>query len=417
MLPLVLLLLSSLTLVSSLTPPSLPLHTSSRWILDSTNKRVKLRCVNWAGHLETHIPEGLHKQSIASLADWISSQGFNCVRLTYSIDHALNPDLKVSDAFAAAAAASGASRDALMGLYQQAVGKNPFLANATTREVFRVVVDTLWERAGVMTLLDNHVSRAGWCCNLTDGNGWWDTGFGYNAPNSRFFHTREWLDGLGAMAVWARDHRGVVAMGLRNEIREFLLQGTFNGRQDWYDLIAQAGKVVHAANGDVLVVVGGTMSSTDLTHVRGGKMLDTSAWPGKHVWEMHAYSFTVTYPNLLGSCDVVKAEYGAFAGFVLEQGKAYTAPLILSEFGVGMTGGTQQGLNEQDRNYLSCLVGYMENNDAEWAIWALQGSYYVRDGQVDYDEGWGVLDHEWSGWRNGEFPAMLGRMWGVTQGP
>ncbi|OIW33711.1 glycoside hydrolase family 5 protein [Coniochaeta ligniaria NRRL 30616] len=410
---LLLILGSLLPLVQS---QALPLHTSSRWILDANNTRVKLRCINWAGHMETHVPEGLHKQSIDFLADWIAQQGFNCVRLTYSIDHALNPDLKVCDAFAAAAAASGASRDALVGLYNQAVAKNPFLATATTRDVYGAVVDALWSR-GVMTLLDNHVSRASWCCNLTDGNGWWDSAFGYNKWNSRFFHTQDWLSGLQAMAGWATSHGGVVAMSLRNEMREFLLQG-LDGRQDWYDLVGRAGRAVHAANPDVLVVVGGTQSSTDLTHVRG-RMLDTSGWPGKHVWEMHAYSFTVTFPNLLGSCDSVKLEYGAFAGFVLEQGEAYTAPLILSEFGVGMTGGSagNQGLSDQDRNYLSCLAGYMEGNDAEWAVWALQGSYYVRDGTVDYDEGWGVLDHDWSGWRNPEFPSMLGAMWKVTQGP
>ena len=30
-------------------PPALPLHTSSRWIVDSKGKRVKLACVNWSG--------------------------------------------------------------------------------------------------------------------------------------------------------------------------------------------------------------------------------------------------------------------------------------------------------------------------------------------------------------------------------
>src|SRR5690349_6441116 len=88
---------------------SLPLHTSSRWILDANNIRVKFRCVNWAGHLEVNIPEGLNKQPIDSITTWIHQQGFNCVRLTYSIDHALNPNLLVSDSFSAAAAASGAS--------------------------------------------------------------------------------------------------------------------------------------------------------------------------------------------------------------------------------------------------------------------------------------------------------------------
>lgn len=68
------------------------LHTSSRWILDASNNRVKLRCVNWAGHMELSIPEGLQHQPVATIANWIGSNGFNCVRLTFNIDMALNPN-------------------------------------------------------------------------------------------------------------------------------------------------------------------------------------------------------------------------------------------------------------------------------------------------------------------------------------
>ncbi|KAK0723056.1 glycoside hydrolase family 5 protein [Lasiosphaeria miniovina] len=411
--------LSRLLLVLGLAIPmvlgqALPLKSSSRWILDANNQRVKLRCVNWAGHMETHIPEGLHRQSVEYIAGWIRRNNFNCVRLTYSTDHALDPARRVSDAFVAAGQAAGVSAAAMSGLYAAVVQHNPFVANATTRDVFGAVVDTLWAN-GVMTVLDNHVSRASWCCNLTDGNGWWDSGFGYNSWNSRFFNTQSWLAGLQAMAAWSQGHRGVVAMSLRNEIREFLLQG-INRRADWYNYVKQAGDLVHATHPDVLVLVGGTQSTTDLTHVRS-KMLDTSGWAGKHVWEMHAYSFTVTFPDPFTSCDAVQAEYGLFAGFVLEQGKPYTGPLVLSEFGVGMTGGSERGLVPKDSRYLACITAYMQNNDADWAVWAVQGSYYVRDGNVDADEGWGLLDHEWRDWRNQAFPGMLGSMWTVNQGP
>lgn len=59
----------------------------------------------------------------------------------------------------------------------------------------------------------------------------------------------------------------------------------------------------------------------------------------------------------------------------------------------------------------------MESNDADWAVWAIQGSYYVRDKIPDRDESWGLLKHDFSDWRNPKFPAMLGKMWNVTQGP
>lgn len=131
--------------------------------MDDDGKRVKLRCVNWAGHLETTIPEGLHKQSIDTIADFIHHQGFNCVRLTYAIDYALSPNVTVSDAFTAAAGATGVSVSDMNDLYSQVVEHNTFASNATTQDVFGAVVSALWDR-GVMTILDNHVSKPSWCC-------------------------------------------------------------------------------------------------------------------------------------------------------------------------------------------------------------------------------------------------------------
>src|SRR4051812_46455371 len=102
-------LLGLCLLASAQTKPAVPLSSTSRWIVDTNGDRVKLRCVNWAGHMETNLPEGLHKQSFDYLVGWIQRQGFNCVRLTYSIDHALHPDVKVADAFTQGAKDAGVS--------------------------------------------------------------------------------------------------------------------------------------------------------------------------------------------------------------------------------------------------------------------------------------------------------------------
>ncbi|KAI1346899.1 glycoside hydrolase family 5 protein [Xylaria sp. FL0043] len=395
---------------------NLPLQTSSRWILDADGNRVKLRCVNWAGHLEANTPEGLNKQSVDYIADFVAAQGFNCVRLTYSIDHALNPDVPLSQSFTNAAAAAGVDVNAMNSMYAQVVEKNSFAANGTTRDAYAAVIAALWNR-GVMTILDNHVSKAQWCCNLTDGNGWWDQGAGYNAANSRFFKTDNWLNGVEAMATWANSQPGVIGMGMRNEIREFLLQGTFNGRADWYNFLGQAATRVHQANPSVLVIMGGTQSSTDLTHIRTEGNIDWSGWAGKHVWEWHAYQFTVTYALASGNCDLLQQTYGLFNGFVLEQGEDYTAPLILSEFGFGMTGGPNEGLSDADNAYFQCLREYVLSNDSEWSLWALMGSYYVREGVLDHDEGFGVFDHDWVGLKNPNLTSLLQPMFQVTQGP
>lgn len=153
---------------------TLPLSSSSRWIVDATGARVKFRCANWVGHLEANVPEGLSSQPLDTIVNWVADNGFNCVRLTYSIDMALAPNVMVSDSFAQGGVAAGVSATDFAAVYNAAAAHNPFLATSTRLEVFGAVIDTLWAR-GVMTVLDNHVSKASWCCNFTDGNGWWDT--------------------------------------------------------------------------------------------------------------------------------------------------------------------------------------------------------------------------------------------------
>jgi hypothetical protein len=363
--------------------------------------------------MEANVPEGLNKKPVEQVAEWIAQQGYNCVRLTYSIDMALNPTLKVEDSFRAAAAAAGVSQDDMMSQYTGAVEQNPFLAGAAVLDVFDRVQSALWDR-GVMTILDNHVSKAGWCCDLSDGNGWWNDAPIYYADNSKYFDTRKWLSGLGAMASWSSSRPGIVGMSLRNELRAWVTQIPF-AASTWLSYMPRAGDVVHAANPNLLVIVGGINGGTDLSPLRHNTM-KLGSWANKRVWEAHVYSFTVVTPSL-GSCDIRKAEFGGLFGFVLEQNKPSTGPLFLSEFGVGMTGGPHDGLSDDDQDYLTCLVGYMENNDADWAHWAVQGSYYIRQGTANANETWGALDYEWSDWRNPKFKAMLGNMFDVVQGP
>lgn len=116
--------------------------------------------------METNTLEGLHKRSIDNIADFVQSHGFNCVRMTYSVDHALDPNVKISDSFRAAAGSAGVSVDKTIGLFDQIVQVDPTLAVATTRDVYASAVSALWKR-GIMTILDNHVSKASWCCELT----------------------------------------------------------------------------------------------------------------------------------------------------------------------------------------------------------------------------------------------------------
>lgn len=399
-LPLFIFLLSGLA-------SSTVLHTSSRWILDSNNNRVKLRCVNWAGAAETRIPEGLQWQPVATIASWIANAGFNCVRLTYSIDMALDPNESVSSAFSSAASSTGTGTT-LTNLYTTAVGKNPWLSSTTTRGVFAEVIQALGN-VGVMVILDNHVSHASWCCSTTDGNGWWASASGYNAANSQYFDTNNWLSGLSAMATFAESYSNVIGMSLRNELRAVGTQDE-NNHADWYNYIQQGASAIHSANSNLLVVVGGVSYALDLSFLYSNPINKTAlGLSDKMVWEFHSYQWSNSdYTN----CAAWDTLIGSQVGYLLVQNEAYTGPLWLSEFGWA-----QVSTSTAEQQYRNCLVQYMESNDADWSVWAVQGSYYVRSGTVNYDETYGLLNTQWSGWRNSSWIASIGSMWTVNQTP
>lgn len=386
-------LLTAVSVVSAQT-----LHTDDRYILDSRNQRVKLRCVNWAGHGETNIPEGLHKQSIGYITSWIKKNNFNCVRLTYSIDMALNPHQPVYKSFQSAAESTGLGKN-VTDLYKQVIAKNPVLLLATTRSTFAAVITSLGLK-GIMVILDNHNSKAGWCCSTSDGNGWPDEASGYVEANSRNFNTQDWYKGLSEMAKFGRWFPNVVGYAIRNELRA--VEGQNNA--DWYDFVEKAAASVHNADPNGLVVLGGIDYALDLSFLRernfDRKKLGIEK---KTVWEFHTYSWS---NGETANCSAYKPILDNNAGFLLESRKPYTGPLFLSEFGWA-----QNGPTAGEVAYYNCVAEWMTERDSSWAYWALQGTYYVREGIANYDEGFGLIDKDWKDWRNASFPQTLGGMW------
>lgn len=161
----------------------LPLSTSSRWIIDDeSGKRVKLVCVNWAGHLQTMLPEGLDQQPISHIARHISLMGFNCVRLTWATYMFTRySNLTVVQSFM-----NNGLHDAMSGIARN----NPQLLGLTLVEAQRAVIEELG-RHGVMSVLDNHVSKPTYCCGSDDGNGFW---------GDKYFQPKEWLKGMDIVA-------------------------------------------------------------------------------------------------------------------------------------------------------------------------------------------------------------------------
>jgi len=233
--------------------------------------------------MEVNIPEGLQHQSASSIASWVASNGFNCVRLTYSIDLALNPGYSISSSFQNAAGTAGVSSSQMTSLYNSVVSKNSWASSTTTLGAFAKVIEELRNR-GIMVILDNHVSKAGWCCGNSDGNGWWDAASGYDSSNSRFFNTNDWLRGLSAMAQFAKSHSNVVGMSLRNELRAVGSQDK-NSHADWYKFVKAGADATHPANGDLLIAVGGPGYATDLGFLYD-KPFDRAPYNNKVVVEL-----------------------------------------------------------------------------------------------------------------------------------
>ncbi|KAM1082690.1 hypothetical protein ACFX19_021601 [Malus domestica] len=372
-------LFSFLFILSLNTVSALPLYTYSRWIADENGTRVKLACVNWPSHLDTSFAEGLSKQPVDAISKLITSMGFNCVRLTWPLFLATNWML---------AAVTVRQSFQSLGLDDYISGiqdNNPGLVNLSLIRALQAVVSTLGEN-NVMVILDNHLSKPGWCCSEIDGNGF----FGDES-----FDPEYWIVGLTRMATLFRGVRNMVGMSLRNELR-----GPRQNVEDWYTYMQRGAEEVHKANPDVLVILSGLNFDTDLSFLADRPV--NLPFYGKTVYEMHWYGFTDGHAweigNLNQVCGQVYNNVKGRSGFLLDRG----LPLFVSEFGVDL-----RGTNVNDNRYLNCFMAAAFELDVDFALWSLAGSYYIKEGVKDVEEYFGMLNSDWSSFRN---PSLTERI-------
>ncbi|KAK9108309.1 hypothetical protein Syun_024320 [Stephania yunnanensis] len=365
------------------------LHTDSRWIVDESGNRVKLACVNWPSHLQPVLAEGLNKRPLDGIAKEIVEMGFNCVRLTWPLYLATNDSfssLTVQQSFH-----NLGLNDSLAGIALN----NPSITNLTLIQAYQWVVRKLGEN-NVMVILDNHLSVPGWCCSGSDGNGF----FG-----DEYFDPEQWLEGLAKMATLFNNTQNVVGMSLRNELR-----GPGQNVPTWFKYMQEGAERVHSANPNVLTILSGLSFDNDLGFL--GNRPVSLTYNGKLVFELHWYGFSDGSAWASGNpnqvCRNVVNSLKGRALFLLSHGW----PLFVSEFGIDETGS-----NENDNRYSNCMFGLMAELDLDWAVWGLQGSYYLRQGTVELDETFGVLSFDWSRPRNKTFLQRLQAIQPPFQGP
>lgn len=389
--------------------PNGPFTTNGRWVVDASGLAVTYAGVNWPGHVDAMIPEGLQYRSISDIISMAKSVGINSIRLTYAtemidqIESNGGVDVTVQAALVAAL-----GQDNGTAIFEKVLSHNPSFSSNTTRlEVFDAVAGAAQENE-VYVHLDNHLSKSGWCCNPLDGNTWW---------GDEYFSVANWTRGLTYMADHAKTWPNFMSMSLRNELRQPFLNATLYEQsynwQDWYKYVKQGVEAISSVNANVLIFLSGLESDTTLEPVTNG----TALAPGSEAFNIYDFPTNKivlelhNYANILGgtsskNCTALEQDL-LQAGFnALQNDSSNPFPVFMTEFGFEQDDTTWQG------TFASCIETFLADQQAGWMIWSLAGSYYVREGTQDADDSWGLLSHDWSSWRspghiNGSFSNLM----------
>ncbi|TVY91983.1 Endoglucanase E1 [Lachnellula willkommii] len=374
--------------------PNGPFSTSGRWILDGSGGNVTYAGANWPGAADTMIPEGLQYASIENIVTKIKSLGMNVIRLTYAIEMIDDIYESGSDTLLKTSFVNALGESSGTTVYNAVLQQNPQFDNGTTRlEVFDAIAAECYKQQ-VWVHLDNHVSKAQWCCSETDGNAW----FG-----DTYFNISNWQRGLQYMATHGGSWGNLMSMSLRNEPRSpsdnsTLVSESYNWG-DWYTNVVTASGLINQANPDVLIFFSGLSYDTYITPIPTGASLGDNrtfnkssfTYEDKIVLELHNYATSAT------SCsDLESTLYtdGFSSLNSSDPSVVNVLPMVMTEWGYSQDNTTYQGV------YASCLQNYLPSLHAGWMIWVIAGSYYIRSGTQDFDETWGLLNHDWSGWRS-----------------
>ncbi|KAL2071099.1 hypothetical protein VTL71DRAFT_12334 [Oculimacula yallundae] len=390
----------------------LPFHVDGPHIWSSDNQEVQFVGTNWAAHQEAMIPEGLQYSSIKDIVSKIRGFNLNVVRLTFAIemvDDILDNggDVTLENTLSKALGATNGSV-----ILKKVLQFNPQFNGSTTRlQVFDAVAKELASQ-GIYVHLDNHMSKALWCCGGGDGNAW----FG-----DKYFDVAKWIRGWEYMATHASQNwLSFSSVGLRNELRS-PDAGSPSEPYDWYTWhthMTAAAEAVHRAAPDALITFSGLNFDITLSPIVEGRLLqgtngtstagksatfNLSSYPysNKTVLELHKYDFE----NTQASC----ASFGASLynnGYKTLNTSDTSAklhlPMLLSEWGF-----IQNGTYWNQTTYNKCLIEFMAKyKPSGWMQWELAGSFYRKTtygsgAQVqDLDEAWGLLDHEWKATRS-----------------
>lgn len=346
-------------------PITPPLHTSGHQILDAKNRRERLASANWYGFDQKEfVPGGLDHATLGQIIEQIHTLGLNSIRLPWA-NETLEKNPVVPD---------------------YAVKANPQFRGKRALDVMDAVISAL-ARSHIMVILDNHVSRADWCCKDDDGNGLW-----YNAD----YLEEKWLADWRNIVLRYKDQPWVVGADLRNELRSGAAWGGSDPKLDWHAAAERGGNAVLAANPNLLVMVEGPEYSTNFTAFAALPL--KLRIPNHLVYSPHAYS---SPEHTFASYDELKQVFDARAGFLLHTEPG--VPLWVGEFGACQS--LDCGAESQ---WFTWFIQYLKENDLSWGYWPLNGtqsSGYSRS--YDTLETFGLLTPDYQHIASSKMLALL----------
>jgi len=326
-----------------------PLQTKGHQIVDAAGHGVRLTSVNWYGFDQKEfVVGGLDHAPLATIVSEIVALGVNSVRLPWA-NETLEHNPVVPD---------------------YAVRENPQFKGKRAMEIVDAVVNAL-AKAHIMVILDNHMSRADWCCSEKDGNGLW-----YNAE----YPESKWLADWRTIAGRYQHERWVIGADLRNELRSGATWGGTDPKLDWHAAAERGGNAVLAVNPRLLIMVESPDYSTNFAEFE--KLPVRLKVADRLVYSPHAYAPS---DHVFSSYDELKQVYDARAGFLLHTEPG--VPLWVGEFGTCQT--LDCGTNS---HWFILFVRYLKENGLAWSYWALNGTQSSGEGRkYDTVETFGLL--------------------------
>ncbi|MBC9206807.1 cellulase family glycosylhydrolase [Roseomonas aerophila] len=338
------------------------ISTQGNQFVDANGDNVRIGAINWYGMETTRFaPDGLDQRNWMDMMDQMVGLGFNAIRLPFSSQALAGHDLPTNIN------------------YQL----NPDLVGLTASGIMDKIVGYAGE-IGMRVLLDRHRGEAG------DGPN--DNGLWYDAT----YTEQAWIDDWTMLATRYAGNPTVLGADLSNEPHA----GTWGdgSATDWRAAAERAGNAILAANPDWLIVVEGTGWYDGEGYWWGGNLMGATEHPvrlnvpNRLVYSAHDYPpslFPQSFFNDPNFPNNMPALFEKMWGHVFTSG---TAPVLLGEFGSGMTDAKDVAWMQQLVAYLNGDFNVDGTNDLapgkegiSWGYWAWNTNEGASTGILDTD--------------------------------